>query len=935
MTGTHYPSTSTSSSSSTSNLLPSNLNANNSLGHGAITPSPLATQFPHLSHYIASLLQIAQQENAQAQRTKVAKHPLSVSSASSDVHDNDNDNEDEAEDGHAEKTQGRSRESTSSSSPPSVDISGSEGEGEEHEREPSAQREELIRKVVDLLGNEKEEEVKAVVKERLGVLGNDESYIDQVCLDLMHKHKDDVDSVPYTPFSVTPIRPKASPIPAHAQPFRPFTPSRAPSYRARTPLGRPQSPAAGLGAASSVLGAAGYGSAGFNSAVSPMASPASSPQLSHRTLNFGHSNQASGTFSPGGSLMGHNNGASGGLHGLNINTMSAPGSGAVTPTGTGPKLGMHLPAPFNAGGPDPAMNRHKHLLPDEDDDEFSPFGNDEMQSGNGGQRGSPATKLLATAKAFDPTKLGPPVRMGSPAGFSPGNGPQPLGGSYFGGGGGGGEQHDPNYLGEGMTPLDVLQSVFTSLPVGDLEDALYKTGYNFEEAMALLISQNGGTRSGNSGAFTPGREDGPGHHVPNNRPNVFAPGGPASRERNMPPGGGGTRTPGGLKMCRYYLAGECRRSDCRFSHDVDRALCRFWLRGQCAKGDQCEFIHALPSVDPNMLTNAMSRIELSHDGTSRPRTRTDEFPDLHLASNQRGAVFDPSRNRFANAVKRPVQGPGPQYTHIGGQRGGPVIPPSHRPFSSGSGFRRRVDGPMSTGPPMPHPSPRIKLRPPTLMPTLPTGAAMNDMYMEARQAAIKLGQSRNACLARAAEAWRRGDGATAKRFSREANVLNERMTVETADAAANLVRQRRIQAQDAIRARGEWSNDPDDRSSKGKECASGLGVIMGVAGVNILGPGAESLSTSERTEVLLDLHMLHANEASDVLEDFLMALERENFHGLAYIVVGDERHVGTQDTGRGASRHRLAAGIKLFLQRYGYPWSEGGGCICIDPLTHA
>ena len=232
---------------------------------------------------------------------------------------------------------------------------------------------------------------------------------------------------------------------------------------------------------------------------------------------------------------------------------------------------------------------------------------------------------------------------------------------------------------------------------------------------------------------------------------------------------------------------------------------------------------------------------------------------------------------------------------------------------------------------------------------------MNDMYMEARQAAIKLGQSRNACLARAAEAWRRGDGATAKRFSREANVLNERMTVETADAAANLVRQRRTQAQEAIRARGEWSNDPEDRPSKGKECAGGLGVVMGVAGPNILGPACESLTISERTEVLLDLHMLHANEASDVLEDFLMAvssmprpifvttylivtllqLERENFHGLAYIVVGDERHVGTQDTGRGASRHRLASGIKMFLQRYGYPWSEGGGCICIDPLTHS
>jgi hypothetical protein len=98
-------------------------------------------------------------------------------------------------------------------------------------------------------------------------------------------------------------------------------------------------------------------------------------------------------------------------------------------------------------------------------------------------------------------------------------------------------------------------------------------------------------------------------------------------------------------------------SECRAVQSRDRRVSKVALR-------VTRFIHALPSVDPNMLTNAMSRIELSHDGTSRPRTRTDEFPDLHLASNQRGAVFDPSRNRFANAVKRPVQGPGPQYTHI-------------------------------------------------------------------------------------------------------------------------------------------------------------------------------------------------------------------------------------------------------------------------------
>jgi hypothetical protein len=36
----------------------------------------------------------------------------------------------------------------------------------------SMDREELVRKVVDLLGKEKEEEVKVVLKERLGALGN-------------------------------------------------------------------------------------------------------------------------------------------------------------------------------------------------------------------------------------------------------------------------------------------------------------------------------------------------------------------------------------------------------------------------------------------------------------------------------------------------------------------------------------------------------------------------------------------------------------------------------------------------------------------------------------------------------------------------------------------------------------------------------------------
>ena len=55
----------------------------------------------------------------------------------------------------------------------------------------------------------------------------------------------------------------------------------------------------------------------------------------------------------------------------------------------------------------------------------------------------------------------------------------------------------------------------------------------------------------------------------------------------------------------------------------------------------------------------------------------------------------------------------------------------------------------------------------------------------------------------------------------------------------------------------------------------------------------------------------------------------------AYLVVGEEKHTGTQDPARGASRARLAAGVREWLHLWGYPWSERDGVICVDPLTHA
>lgn len=306
----------------------------------------------------------------------------------------------------------------------------------------------------------------------------------------------------------------------------------------------------------------------------------------------------------------------------------------------------------------------------------------------------------------------------------------------------------------------------------------------------------------------------------------------------------------------------------------------------------------------------MSRIELSQDGTSRHGTLTppvDEFPDLHGARGQRTA-FDPSRNRFANAVKKPmVQGNMPTI-NVGGNR----FAPTRRPFTAGALPTGARTPPIV---PQPRPSPRLKLRPPTLLPTLPTGAVVNDAYMEARAAALRLGHARNACLARAADAWRRGDGAAAKRFSREANVLNERMTSESADAAAKLIKDRRATAQEAIRARSNWSDDPADRAARGKECAGGLGVVMGVASAKAIGLGGSMLSPEERTECLLDLHALHANEGAELLEEFLVNVGRSLL--LSLFAVAD---YWTYTPAR--TRGLLRFGIRHHRRRSSY-WHSG------------
>lgn len=45
------------------------------------------------------------------------------------------------------------------------------------------------------------------------------------------------------------------------------------------------------------------------------------------------------------------------------------------------------------------------------------------------------------------------------------------------------------------------------------------------------------------------------------------------------------------KPCTFFLEGNCRKSDCKYSHDLSTITCKFWKEGFCFKGDMCPFAH--------------------------------------------------------------------------------------------------------------------------------------------------------------------------------------------------------------------------------------------------------------------------------------------------------------------------------------------------------
>jgi hypothetical protein len=402
----------------------------------------------------------------------------------------------------------------------------------------------------------------------------------------MHKHRDDVAGVPFV-FLTASRRPvsrpssRASSHSARLVPNRPDTPNSAPSSPLAYVFRRPHTPLA------SPL-ATGQGSGSYMTANndSPAASPTlphamprsytlfanslpSSPIGSHRALGAKASD-----FRPHPRPL---SAASSNPSTLTALRADTPSPDLWAHSNTKATSNLAIAAPLipdttllsRSGTPNSTLRVTIH--PDEEDEEDDPF--DPFS-----QRALPRSFHPPSHPDFDAHWVNSPASNSSlsdgyhPSGMndriSPPSGSQPSQDSYLNK-----EPEGADMLTEGMTPFDVLASVFgASLAPSELEEALAANGYDFERSMAWLVervaqqhahgpqlprSQNLGSRislvsrdgPGASGYVRGGRS---GFGVPNagtKGPAKFA---------------NGRQVQTGTRVCRYFLAGECLRADCRF-----------------------------------------------------------------------------------------------------------------------------------------------------------------------------------------------------------------------------------------------------------------------------------------------------------------------------------------------------------------------------------
>ncbi|EFX00775.1 ccch zinc finger DNA-binding protein [Grosmannia clavigera kw1407] len=462
-----------------------------------------------------------------------------------------------------------------------------------------------------------------------------------------------------------------------------------------------------------------------------------------------------------------------------------------------------------------------------------------------------------------------------------------------------------------MTPYDMLRSILGPARTDDeIDAALSVHGYDLgatisaimdsqEVSFTLTTTAAGGTANGSTSVASSLDESAGGVLIGKSMTPIpdIRPGTPADQKSGV--------------LCKFFLStGQCLRADCRFSHDLSNHICnRLNIDGRNTPppqiGVQLHDYNAFPMLQPatpeqlplfpasgNYPAVGLTPppgFKLTPGGgeISRPRSRpgsrhqvhkessnqaapsiddTDAFPSLGSASSKtagkkhhgkRGghghhkenATGTFTPNSLADIVKMSPS-PGPET----------VSPAASRQVSrklgrNGSSANLRNGENSATAQAIPTPK---------HIPWLETGDKANKAYLKARQEAIKHGGLRNKFLQSAAQAWNRNDARAAKALSLRGQSENDLMRKAHREAARELYEER------------------------------------------------NKYSTAN-SEIYVDLHGLHAEEAVEYLERVL--LDNGSEARPVYAITGTGHHSKN-------GKDKVGKAIRGFLNEWRYAYRE-------------
>ncbi|KAI0594441.1 hypothetical protein F4775DRAFT_430697 [Biscogniauxia sp. FL1348] len=460
-----------------------------------------------------------------------------------------------------------------------------------------------------------------------------------------------------------------------------------------------------------------------------------------------------------------------------------------------------------------------------------------------------------------------------------------------------------------MTPYDMLRSILgPSKTDEEIEAALSSHGYDLSATIASIMESQSQDAT-NAAGLTPetksvliGKS-----MTPDGKPST-----PSAQQK------------AGI-ICKFYLStGQCLRADCRFSHDLSNHICKYWVMGNCLAGETCIFSH-----DPAHL---MNRLNVDGSSTPPPKSSTLQVQDINSFPALRPGT--PELNPYAasfnysGSTLTPPPGLKPMHAYAGSDRSQPRSRPGSRHQAKDGLSAPSIDdndafpslGSASAKPNKKHHGKRgghghghkenmapssladiVKMSPspapgssrqeskkigrngsatsirngensaaaqaipmPKHIPWLETGDKANKGYLKARQEAIKHGGLRNKFLQSAAQAWNRNDARAAKALSLRGQSENDLMRKAHREAARELYEER---------------NKHNGSSS----------------------------------EIYVDLHGLHPEEAVEYLERVLLDNSKESKP--VYAITGTGHHSKN-------GKDKVGKAIRNFLNEWRYAYRE-------------